>query len=89
MKKARIMLSALAVVAVVGGALAFKAKTVSQFYCVDAVSGTCGTFYGTNGEANPTTAVAASLLYYTITTNITACPNAQCPSTQQERLTKE
>ena len=35
MKKAKIMLSAIVVLAVVGGALAFKAKMNKQVYCSD------------------------------------------------------
>jgi hypothetical protein len=44
MKKAKIMLSALAVVAVVGGALAFKAtKFNGTFYCSTTKTVTCPT----------------------------------------------
>ena len=35
MKKVKIMLMSIAVLAVVGGALAFKAKAFNQFYCYE------------------------------------------------------
>ena len=41
MKKIKIMLAAIAVVAVVGGALAFKAKKQSRIYCSDANTTWC------------------------------------------------
>ena len=40
MKKAKLMLTAIAVVTVVGGAFAFKAKTIRNFYSAD-TSGKC------------------------------------------------
>jgi hypothetical protein len=41
MKKVKIMLSAIAIFAVVGGALAFKAKTNNTFYKKNTVNGKC------------------------------------------------
>jgi hypothetical protein len=42
MKKAKVMLTAIAVMAVVGGALAFKAKKFgSTIYCTDSATGVC------------------------------------------------
>jgi hypothetical protein len=41
MKKAKIFLTALTVLAVVGGALAFKAKTANIFYTCDPAIGLC------------------------------------------------
>lgn len=41
MKKAKIMLTAIAVLAVVGGALAFKAKSAANVYCKNTAGTTC------------------------------------------------
>lgn len=41
MKKVKVMLSAIAVFAVVGGALAFKAKTLNTFYSINPTTGVC------------------------------------------------
>jgi hypothetical protein len=43
MKKVKIMLAAVAVFAVVGGALAFKAKIEKGFYCTNAANKSCTT----------------------------------------------
>jgi len=47
MKKAKIFLTALTVLAVVGGALAFKARVAKQFFACNTISGKC--------TLNPTT----------------------------------
>jgi hypothetical protein len=41
MKKVKIMLTAVTVFAVVGGALAFEAKTKTKFYCADTPEQAC------------------------------------------------
>jgi hypothetical protein len=41
MKKVRIMLTAIAVLGIVGGALAYKAKAFSTFVVYQSVEGTC------------------------------------------------
>jgi hypothetical protein len=81
MKKVKIMLTALAVVAVVGGALAFKAKTFGQTFCI-------GDPYvdGIAVSACPnavlsTTVGAEDAFYATPTDNPQGCEEIQCPST--------
>lgn len=71
MKKAKIMLSAIAILAVVGGAFAFNAaRATHTFYSLDAENGICSvpftTFYTT---ANPTTTVTS---FYSISTTLVA-----------------
>lgn len=72
MKKAKLMLSVIAILAVVGGAAAFKAKAFSTLsYC----------YSSTYTAAAPKTAAAGSIVvlgstvkyYYTTTSNFNAC----------------
>jgi hypothetical protein len=78
MKKAKIFLSAIAVFAVVGGALAFKAKTFSDQFCTRAENnaGVCEAAY--IGQIDP---VKGNAIYYTTTDNPSGCAQAQCTST--------
>jgi len=75
MKKGKIMLSAITVLAILGGALAFKAKTFSQAYCVDITVN----FPNTNGTcpfplAGTTTLPALGVrYYYSITVDPALC----------------
>ncbi len=71
MKKAKIMLAILAVVAAVGGGLAFKAKTYNLGYCVGTtVNNTiCGT-YSTSVKVGT---AGAPLFYYILNENTTKC----------------
>jgi hypothetical protein len=55
MKKVKIMLLSLAVLAVVGGALAFKAKNFSQLYCI----GTTDQLINPNGTCAQTEAIVS------------------------------
>lgn len=58
MKKAKIMLIAICVLAVVGGALAFKAKQLANVYCLTPATGACEKVNYTTvkiGGALPTT----------------------------------
>ena len=73
MKKAKLMLTGIAVLAVVGAALAFKAKsTFNTSYCTSNTSGTCPNFI--SGKKPGTT---GTRIYYVITdgTDCTASPN--------------
>ena len=70
MKKAKMMLAGIAVLAVVGGALAFKAKSAfSDAYCTIATNVWNGTCPNSINQAVFTTdpAGAAGLFYYTTT----------------------
>ncbi|MDR3714158.1 MAG: hypothetical protein P4L51_15170 [Puia sp.] len=87
MKKAKTTLFALAVVAIVGGALAFKAKTFATFYCTATANGVCKTSLGANGQGNLTTAATIASVFYTTTSNPAACNSAVC--TQQAKLVFE
>ena len=72
MKKVKVMLSAIAVLAIVGGALAFKAKSMSgQILCyrVDAASTTC------NLVGDQSTTEAGADIYWTTVNNINECQN--------------
>jgi hypothetical protein len=82
MKRAKIMLVAIAVLATVGGALAFKAQKFGNVkYCYtttdsrpeakDCTVEFTGTF--------TTTAVGEAVLYYTTTDNQANCGALECP----------
>jgi hypothetical protein len=76
MKKVKIMMTAIAVLAVVGGALAFKARTFGTQFCTRAVGagqGKCETTIY-NGK---TTQAAVGTFYYT-STDIANCTLADC-----------
>jgi hypothetical protein len=79
MKKVRIMLAAIAVLGVVGGALAFKAKNPTLKYCYVGTTTTsvCTTFVPINS-----TIAAGQAIHYT-TTNVAAA----CPGYDQCKLT--
>jgi hypothetical protein len=71
MKKAKIVLSAVALFAVVGGAFAFKARTAQHiFYTKNAASPFCTvpTLLNYTTSANPTTTIP-----YATTTTVTIC----------------
>jgi hypothetical protein len=70
MEKVRIMLAAIAVLGVVGGALAFKTKRSSGAYCY----GPCPTRICTTGTPLGYTAQAGEIICYTSTFNTAACP---------------
>lgn len=82
MKKVKIMLTAIGVLSIVGGALAFKARVIgSDDYCI---KGTCGgtcicTSFVNNASFQ---AGGAPLLGYTITNNTANCNsgNVSCPN---------
>lgn len=75
MKKARIMLTAIAVFAVVGGALAFKAKTfTARFLYVPAANGQC-----TSVKISAKTTVPGAPAIFTSAS--TASTTAPCPLT--------
>ncbi|WP_143080968.1 hypothetical protein [Chitinophaga rupis] len=84
MKRVKIMLAAITVLASVGGALAFKAKTFSQFYCIkttDNGGGVCTT--SLQGKPGGDT-----FYYYTLTITPTLCnQNTRC--TRSIRLVHE
>ena len=82
MKKAKIMLMAIAVLGVVGGALAFKAKafipnplTLYSYTTVGTQHGCLGTFKTT---MYTTTADPLAIKPYSTTFNTTATTTAQC-----------
>jgi hypothetical protein len=72
MKKVKIFLSTITILAAVGGALAFKAKTYSESYCIrkSSQAGACTagliTSFQAPGPVSPT-------YFYTITSNTSAC----------------
>lgn len=74
MKKAKIMMTALAVLAVVGGALAFKAKNPALFYSTDPSNGQCSVeFISLLTTANPNAPDA-------FTTSLSTAPTTDaCP----------
>jgi hypothetical protein len=69
MKKAKVMLTGIVVLAIVGGALAFKAKTTfSQDYCLGtiATNGACPTFAAAS-KVDAGSSVSPS--FYTLTSS--------------------
>ena len=77
MKKAKIMLTAITVLAVVGGALAFKAKTFgTQKYCINTTGGsqTCSVFLGAKSSFNND----AGQISYSLTSGTTCPSNGGC-----------
>jgi hypothetical protein len=78
MKKAKIFLSAIAVFAVVGGALAFKAKTFGQAFCtrIEDNAGVCDAAY--QGKIDPN---QVNAFFYTPTVDVDACGEVDCTST--------
>lgn len=84
MKKAKIMLLTIAVLATVGGALAFKAKAFgTKDYCYSITNvqppvGDC-TIPKVQGLAHPLVSEEFKA-YYTTTTNTLLCEDAICPS---------
>ncbi|MDR3716745.1 MAG: hypothetical protein P4L51_28390 [Puia sp.] len=80
MKKAKIMLTGIAVLAVVGGALAFKAKmSTSPAYCYlsSNTEGTCTAFIDAHLSSFKDNG-ATPVYYYATTTNTASCGSAQC-----------
>jgi hypothetical protein len=69
MKKAKIMLSAIAILAVVGGAFAFKAARVNHtFFSLDTNNGICSVpFATTYTTVLPTTTVTS---FYSVSTTV-------------------
>ena len=80
MKKAKVMFTAIAVLAVVGGALAFKAKDFNSFYTYneDPQHPSCDVLVPLQSTITDTGGV---LIPYTITPT-TANPNAEFPCGQ-------
>ena len=79
MKKVKLMVTGIAVLAIVGGALAFKAKTYGQAFCTAPETQTddaCqGSFIGKLGSSG-------TVYKYTTTTNVNNCANiASCTNT--------
>lgn len=76
MKKAKIFLSAIAVLAVIGGAFAFKAKTYGQLFCTRLLAhgaGVCeGPYTGRIRLDN------SKCYYYTSTDDQTRCGQIDC-----------
>ena len=79
MKKARIFLGAIAVFAVVGGALAFKAKTYGQFFCTRLIANGKGVCQASlTGKVDTQRGIS---YYYTTTDNQAACDQVDCTTT--------
>jgi len=76
MKKAKIMLTAITVLAIVGGALAFKAKKFDTNYCTTAVVAGHAPGKCILPLANAQFNSAVSRVYYTITIDQTKCSSA-------------
>ncbi|WP_217602354.1 hypothetical protein [Chitinophaga sp. GbtcB8] len=81
MKRVKIILSAITVLAAVGGALAFKAKTFGVDYCYKTIAGGTGrctasiqTSFDISNANTP-----ALTYFYTTTTNLAACTTAGAP----------
>lgn len=88
MIKAKVFLSGIIVMAIVGGGLAFKARNYSQSYCIASIyniPGLCTSYFGTNGAARQAT--TGTLYFFTTTWDILDCPYTICPFVA--RLTKE
>jgi len=68
MKKVKIMLTAITVMAVVGGALAFKANRFDKQFCTRAIADGTGVCQTSLPDAKITNA-APSLNYYAVETN--------------------
>ena len=78
MKKAKIMLTAVAVLAVVGTGLAFKVKKFNTDFCTRAFSSGSGTCQGTlHGKID---AATGTEFFYTISDGTHACTAQNCPS---------
>jgi apolipoprotein N-acyltransferase len=84
MKRARLMLVAIAAVAAIGGALAFKAQKFSFTYCTRATAANAGLCQGSienskKWEANHSN---TTTYYYVLKPEDKACTNAgvQCPN---------
>jgi hypothetical protein len=82
MKKAKLLLTGIAVLAIVGGALAFKAKSAfNKNYCTSDTSGTCPNFASAKKGGT-----SGTIIYYVTTagTDCSEAPNCaglQSPST--------
>lgn len=81
MKKAKLVLSAVAVFAVIGGAFAFKARTLHTFYKVDTANPnpaarlcTLPVQINYTTLTQPGQAPIAQTLYYTTSVASTSCP---------------
>jgi hypothetical protein len=86
MKKAKLMLSMIAVITVVGGALAFKANSkFSQNYClgVAAPDGICSTFAGAKKQSQNTN---NALSYYTLTSTSSCATDQLCNGEESIRF---
>lgn len=76
MNKAKLALTAVAVLAVIGGALAFKATTTRAFYSTG-VAGKCDAFYSnTKLDLTTTTTIPGATITFLSTTKdaLHACP---------------
>jgi hypothetical protein len=85
MKKVKVMLTAIGILAIVGGALAFKARTFGQSFCTRALDQEAGTCAAAKyvGKIAPG---AAGVIYYTSPAdNVNSCTTVQC--TNSTRLT--
>jgi hypothetical protein len=83
MKKAKLMLTGIAILAVVGGALAFKAKTAFGFkYCYSTTSGTCNL-----GDANyKIDAATGTQYYYVVTNDVSKCNQSPIPNCSGDQV---
>ena len=90
MKKAKVMLMLIAVLAVVGGALAFKAKKFSIKYCYATTVNNAAKTCNANIAFSKPGEVAPGFTYYYTTLKsdgvtpvdvIGDCPSTACPST--------
>ncbi|OQP67792.1 hypothetical protein [Niastella populi] len=83
MKKAKIMLTVIAVLAVVGGALAFKAnKKFNTNYCILTTAGSAGTCTGEILGYRLATAIDQNKVtyYYTTKNQGDVCTQKNCPT---------
>ncbi|MVT12493.1 hypothetical protein [Chitinophaga tropicalis] len=74
MKKAKVILSAVALFAVVGGALAFKAARISVRYFTPGVNNVCSVPLDIRYTTNPEDATGPLTTFYTSITTIQSAP---------------
>jgi hypothetical protein len=77
MKRVKVMLMAITVLTVVGGALAFKAAKFNTKYCIKTgASGACTTYFTNSKILDP----GGSQFRGFETTNTSDCVNQSCPN---------
>ena len=73
MRKAKVILSAVAIFAVVAGAFAFKARTLNTFWTSDPVDGICSVEYKTTLKTTAPSFPGAIAVSYSTALTTTTC----------------